>query len=158
MVRPVVHVSSFAGHFCPGVSRPVPADGDSSSVGSGFILPSSSFSSNLTHTSGGISGVSERGIQCCTVLTRVTVICAASRLRLSTCRLTVASSSSGRSPSSPSRSFFAFCQGLALPDIEIASFNSCKSDHKLTVNSEAIKDGCHASNCHRDRNRGSSSR
>ena len=36
-------VSPFGGHCCPGISRPVPADGGSSSVGSGFILPSSFF-------------------------------------------------------------------------------------------------------------------
>ena len=39
VVRPVSHVPSFGGHCCPGVSRPVPADGDSSSSSSGSILP-----------------------------------------------------------------------------------------------------------------------
>ena len=40
MVRPFFHVPSFRGHCCPGVSRPVPADGGSSSPRSGSILPS----------------------------------------------------------------------------------------------------------------------
>ena len=61
MVRSVSHIPSFGGHCCPGVSRPVPADGGSSSVSFGFILPSY-FSSILTYTSDGVSGLSERGI------------------------------------------------------------------------------------------------
>ena len=40
VVRPWSHVPSFGGHCCPGVSRPVPADGGSSSFSSGPILPS----------------------------------------------------------------------------------------------------------------------
>ena len=40
VVRPVSHVPSFGGHCFPGVSRPVPADGGSSSSSSGSILPS----------------------------------------------------------------------------------------------------------------------
>ena len=55
--RPFSHVPSFGGHFCPGVSRPVPADGGSRSFSSGSILPS--LLSKLTHTSGGISGLSD---------------------------------------------------------------------------------------------------
>ena len=50
VVRPVSHVPSFGGHRCPGVSRLVPADGDSSSFSSGSILPS--LLSNLIHASG----------------------------------------------------------------------------------------------------------
>ena len=55
VVRPVSHVPSFGGHYCPGISRPVPADGDLSSFSSGSISPS--LLSNLIHTSGGISGL-----------------------------------------------------------------------------------------------------
>ena len=56
VVRPVSHVPSFGGHYCPGVSRPVPADGDSSSSSSGPILPSAF--SNSTYTLGDGSGSS----------------------------------------------------------------------------------------------------
>ena len=71
--HPVSHVPSFGGHCCPGVSRPVPADDDSSSLCYGSILPSLLF--NLKHTSG-MSGLGGQGLQCCTVLTGVTVTCA----------------------------------------------------------------------------------
>ena len=101
VVRSWSHVPSFGGHYCPGVSRPVPADGDSSSPRSGSILPS--LLSNLKHTSDGMSGLGGQVLQCCTVLTGVTVTCvyAASRLRFSTYRLITASSSSGSFPFSP---------------------------------------------------------
>ena len=85
VVRPV---SQIGRHCCLGVSKPVPADGNSSSSCSGSTLPS--LLSKLKHTSGGISGSSEQGIQCCAVLTGVTVTCAASRPRLSTYRLIAA--------------------------------------------------------------------
>ena len=39
VVHPVSHIPSFGEHCCPGVSRPVPADDDSSSPRSGSILP-----------------------------------------------------------------------------------------------------------------------
>ena len=131
VVSPVPHIGS---HCCPGISRPVPADDDLSSVSSGFIQPSS-FSSMFTCTSDEISGLNGRGIQCCAVLTGVTVTCAASRLRLSTYRLITASSSSGSFLFSPSTSYIVFCQGLVLAGIEIASFNVFNSDHRLWVNS-----------------------
>ena len=112
VVRPWSHVPSFGGHCCPGVSRPVPADGDSSSPRSGSILPLLLF--NLIHTSDGMSGLGERGLQCCTVSSGVTVTyaCVASRLRFSTYRLITASSSSGSFPLSPSTKCIVFCQGL----------------------------------------------
>ena len=90
VVRPVSHVPSFGGHCCPGVSRPVPADGVSSSPRSGFILPS--LFSTFKHTSCDGSGVCGLGLQYCTVSTGVTVTCgcAASRLRFSTSRLSMA--------------------------------------------------------------------
>ena len=127
---------SFGGHCCPGVSKLIPADGDSSSSRSGSTLPS--LLSKLTHTFGGISGLGERRMQYCTVLTGVTVTCAASRLRLSTYRLMAASSSSGRNPLSPSINSIVFCQGLSLAGIEIASFNAFTSDHKLAVNYSGV--------------------
>ena len=49
MVRLFSHVPSFGGHCCPGVPRPVPADGGSSLPLSESILPS--LFSNLTFTS-----------------------------------------------------------------------------------------------------------
>ena len=67
MVCPFSHVSSFGGHCCPGVSRPVPADSDWRSFSSRSILPSLFF--NLTHTSGEGSGVWGLGLQYCTVST-----------------------------------------------------------------------------------------
>ena len=84
VVRPWSHIASFGGHSCPGVSRPVPADGDSGSSSSGPILPS--VFSNLTYTLDVISGLGEQGLQCCTVSTGVTVTCAyaSSRLRFFT--------------------------------------------------------------------------
>ena len=63
MVRVVSHIPSFGGHCCPGVSRPVPADGDSSSFSSGPILPS--LLSNLTYTLDEGSGSSGQGLECC---------------------------------------------------------------------------------------------
>ena len=92
VVRPVYHVPSFGGHYCPGISRPVPADGDSSSPRSGSILPS--LFSKLTHTSGDGSGVCGLGLQYFTVSTGVTVTCAASRPRFFSSRFSMASSSS----------------------------------------------------------------
>ena len=65
VVRPWSHIPSFGGHYCPGVSRPVPADGDSSFFSSGPILPS--LLSNLKHTSDGMSGLGGQRLQCCTV-------------------------------------------------------------------------------------------
>ena len=134
VVRPVSHIPSFGGHCCPGVSRPVPADGDSSSSSSGPIL--SSVFSNLTYTLDEGLGSSGQGLECCTVSTGVTVACAcaASRLRFSTYRLITASSSSGSFPLSPSTKSIVFCQGLVTVSsagIEIAFSNFCKSDLKL---------------------------
>ena len=71
VVRSWSHVPSFGGHCCPGVSRPVPADGDSSSPRPGSILPLLLF--NLIHTSDGMSGLGERGLQYCTVSSGVAV-------------------------------------------------------------------------------------
>ena len=121
VVRPCSHIPSFGGHSCPGVLRPVPADGDLSSSSSGSILPS--LFSILTHTSGDGSGAGGQGLECCTVSTCVTVTCTcgASRLRLSTYSLILANSKFESSSSSES-----FCQGLVtvfLAGIEIASFN-----------------------------------
>ena len=135
VVRPVSHIPSFGGHCCPGVSRPVPADGDSSSPRYGSILPS--LFSNLTHTLDEGSGSSGQGVQqCCTVSTDVTVTCAcaASRLRFSTYRLITANFSSGSFPFSPSTKSIVFCQGLVTvfsAGIEIASFNFCNSSRRL---------------------------
>ena len=56
VVRPVSHIPLFGGHYCPGVSSPVPADDGLSSPRSGSILPS--LLPNLTHTSGEGSGSS----------------------------------------------------------------------------------------------------
>ena len=128
VVRPWSHVPSFGGHCCPGVSRPVPADGDSSSPRSGSILPLLLF--NSIYTSDGMSGLGEHGLQCCTVSSDVTVTCAyvASRLRFSTYRLTTVSSSSGYFPLSPSTKSIVFCQGLfsaGSAGIETAFFKFC---------------------------------
>ena len=132
--RPWSHVPLFGGHCCPGVSRPVPADDDLSSPRSGSILPSSL--SNLTHTLGEGSGVCVQGLQCCTVSTGVTVTCACavSRLRFSTSRFSAANSSSPTLPSSISlMRLLTFCLG-----IEIACFNFCNSDRRLTLNSWGV--------------------
>ena len=98
VIRPVSHTPSFGGHCCPGVSRPVPADDDSSFSNSGPIS-SSSFSKLKCIPDGG-SEVCEMGLQCYMVSTGVTVICAcaSSQLRLSTYRLIPGSSSSGSLP------------------------------------------------------------
>ena len=61
VVHSVSHVPSFGGHCFPGVSRPVPADGDSSSSSSGSILPS--LFSNLTYALDEGSGSSGQGLQ-----------------------------------------------------------------------------------------------
>ena len=138
MVRPFSHVPSFGGHCCPGVLRPVPADGGSSSPRSGSVLRS--LFSNLTHTSGEGSGVHGLGLQYCTVSTGViaTCACAALRLRSSTYRLITASSSSGSFPLSPSTKSIVFCQGLVLAGIEIAFFNAFTRDHKSAAYSSGV--------------------
>ena len=110
VARPASYISLFGGHCCPGVSRPVPADGDSRSPRSGSTL--ASLFSNLTHTLDEGSGSSGQGLkQCCTVSTGVTVTFAfaASRVRFSTYRLITASSSSGSFPLSPSTKSIVFC-------------------------------------------------
>ena len=151
MVRPFSHVPSFGGHCCPGVSKPVPADGGSSSSRSGSILPS--LFSKIAHTSSGTSGLGERGIQSYTVLTGVTVICAASRLRFSTSRLSIANSSSVMfavncpiasvefTVPCPMSLVKLFARGLNLfPSvIEIAYFNAFSSDHRLWVNCSGVR-------------------
>ena len=136
MVRPFSHVPSFGGHCCPGVSRPIPVDGGSSSSRSGSILPS--LVSKLTHTSGDGSGVCGLGLQYCTVSTGVTVICAASRVRFSPYRLITASSSSGSFPLSPSTNYIVFCQGLVRAGIEIAFFKAFTLHHKSAANSPEV--------------------
>ena len=60
VVRHCSHVPSFGGPCCPGVLRPVPADGDSSSSSSGSILPS--LFSKLTYALDG-SGSGEQGLE-----------------------------------------------------------------------------------------------
>ena len=142
VVHPWSHVPSFGGHCCPGVSRPVPADGDSSSSSSGPILPS--VFSNLTYALDEGSGSSRQGPQCCTVSTGVTVTraWAASRLRFYTYRLITTSSSSGSFPFSPSTKSIVFCQGLVTVSsagIEIAPFKAFTSDHKLWVNCSGVR-------------------
>ena len=136
VARPVSHVPSFEQTCCPGVLRLVPADGGSSSPRYGSIL-SSSFS-KLVHTSGRISGLSNRGMQCSTVRTGVTVTCAASRLRLSTYRLITASSSPGSFLWGPLTNYIVFCQGLVLAGIEIASFEAFISHHISAANSSGV--------------------
>ena len=136
MVRPFSHVPSFGRHCCPGVSSPVPTDGGSSSPHSGPILPS--LFSKLTHTSDDGSGVCRLGLQCCTVSTGVTVICAASRPCFSTYSLITASSSSGSFPLSLSTVYIVFCQDLVLTDIEIVFFNSFTLAHKSAANSSGV--------------------
>ena len=138
VVRPV---SSFEGHYCPGVSRPAPADGDSSSVGSGFILPS--LLSIQIRAPIDISGLGERVVQGGAVSIDATVACAALRLFLSTNRLSMTNSASVRLVvpcSSSSKHSFAFCHGLALTDIEIAFFTSFSSSRKLAVNSSGVRE------------------
>ena len=123
VVFPVSHIPSVGGHCCPGVTRPVPADDDLSSSSSRPILPS--LFSNLTYACDGGSGVCEMGLQYCTVSTRVTVICAASRTRFSTSRLRLANSSSlNLSCSIALMRFLTFCLGIV-----IASFNAFASGH-----------------------------
>ena len=90
VVRPA---SPFGRHCCPGISKPVPADGNSSWSGSGSILPSTSFS-KLTHTSDDISELRDRGLQGSAVSIDAIVTCAASRPRLSTNCLILVNSSS----------------------------------------------------------------
>ena len=132
VVRPVSHVPSFWGHCCPGVSRSVPADGGSSSPRSGSILPS--LFSSSKHTSGGISGLSGQGLQCCTVSTGVTVTCASSRPRFSTSRLSMSNSSSLTLPCSIELlRLLTFCLG-----IEIAFFNSFTLHHKSAAYSSGV--------------------
>ena len=136
VVRPVSHIPSFGGHCCPGVSRPVPADGDSSSSSSGPILPS--VFPNLTYTLDEGSGSSGQGLQHCTVSIGVTIpcACAASRFRFSTYRLITASSSSVSFPLSPATESIVFCQGLVTVSsagVEIAFSNFYKSDLKQAV-------------------------
>ena len=132
VVRPVSHVPSFGGHCCPGVPRPVPADGDSSSPRSGSILPS--LFSKLKHTSSEGSGVCGLGLQYCTVSTDVTVTCAASRPRFSTSRLSMASSSSLTLPCSIALiKLLTFCLG-----IKIASFNAFTSHHRSAAYSSGV--------------------
>ena len=132
VVRPVSHVPSFGGHCCPGVSKPVPVDGGSSSPCSGSILPS--LFSKLTHTSGDGSGVCGLKLQYCTVSTGVTVTCAASRPRFSTSRLSMANSASLTLPCSIALvRLLTFCLG-----IKIASFESYKSDHKSAAYSSRV--------------------
>ena len=160
VVHPWSHVPSFGGHCCPGVSRPVLADGDSSSSSSGPIFPS--VFSNLTYTLDDGLGFSGQGLQqCCTVSIGVTLsACASSRLRFSTYYLVLAnskfaSSSSRESFLSPSTTSIVFCRSSSSSrprfstgrfslanfsfGIEIASLNAFTSDHKLWVNCSGVR-------------------
>ena len=155
-------VSPFRGHCCPGISRPVPADGDSSSVGTGFILPSSFFSvpsffffmSTRTHASSHISGVGERGLRYCAVSAGATVACAASGPHLSTNRLSMANSVSVRSAVLCPIASVKFTVLCPISLIKLlarwlnpsftggidASFNAFKSDHKLAANCSGVRE------------------
>ena len=126
--------SPRSGDIAVRISRPVPANGGSSSVGSGFILPSSSFSSKLTHIWRYFE--SKRA--------GATVLCCVSRCNSCVRRIPV---SILHEPFEHVEFVFAhftlfncanniltFCLG-----IEVASFNAFTSDHKLWVNSSGDK-------------------
>ena len=132
-------ISQFERH-CPGASRLMPADDDSSSPSSGSILPSI-HSSIQTRTSYDIPEQRDRRLESWAVPIGATIVYPAARPLFSMMRLSMASCSSVKLAARCSRSFkklLTLCSDFSFSDGQISFFNAFTYAHILGVVSSGV--------------------